>query len=37
MRKIVVVLAGCFVLSGCGAADWKHEVRFIDPRCCVGW
>ncbi|WP_112262814.1 hypothetical protein [Lentzea terrae] len=28
MRKIVVVLAGCFVLSGCGAADWKHEVRF---------
>ena len=29
MRKIVVVLAGCLVLSGCGAAEWtKYKVRF---------
>ncbi|GGU69069.1 hypothetical protein [Lentzea flava] len=28
MPKIVVVLAGCLVLSGCGAAEWREKVRF---------
>lgn len=29
MRRIVVVLAGCLVLSGCaGAAKWEQDVRF---------
>ena len=28
MRKIVVVLVGCLVLSGCGAAEWHEKVRF---------
>lgn len=28
MRKIIAVLAGCLVLSACGAADWREKVRF---------
>lgn len=28
MRKIVVVLAGCLALTGCGAEQWKQDVRF---------
>jgi hypothetical protein len=29
MRKIVGVLVGCLVLSGCaGAAKWEQDVRF---------
>ncbi|MCP2248545.1 hypothetical protein [Lentzea aerocolonigenes] len=28
MRKIIVALAGCLVLSGCGAAEWREKVRF---------
>lgn len=28
MRKIVLVLLGCLVLSGCGAAEWEQEVEF---------
>jgi hypothetical protein len=28
MRKIVVVLLGCLVLSGCGAAQWRERVKY---------
>lgn len=28
MRKIVAVLAGCLVLTGCGADQWKQALRF---------
>ena len=28
MRKIVAALAGCLVLAGCGAGQWKQDVRF---------
>lgn len=28
MRKIVVVVAGCLAVSGCGASEWKQAVRF---------
>jgi hypothetical protein len=28
MRKIVVVFAGCLVLTGCGSESWKQDVRF---------
>lgn len=28
MRKIVVVLTGCLALSGCGADEWKQDLRF---------
>lgn len=28
MHRISVVLLGCLALSGCGAAEWKKDVRF---------
>jgi len=28
MRKVVAVLAGCLLLSGCGASSWEGELRY---------
>ncbi|SFR18516.1 hypothetical protein SAMN04488564_104835 [Lentzea waywayandensis] len=28
MRKIGVVLVGCLVLAGCGASEWRQQVRY---------